>query len=102
MHEQSPVDVALNIRNELAEFQRTSSTEELRAALKVVCRAALPCWVPGRFHDHQAVEQAVAYLKRHGFRPSGDFRTTSRRSFLISSGRWTTIRSYPAIGLSMR
>ena len=102
MHAQSPVDVIIGIRKQLAEFQRTSSREELLAALKVVCRAALPRQVPGRFYDHQAVEQAVAYLERHGFRPSGDFRTTSRRSFLISSGRWTTIRSYPAIGLSMR
>ena len=47
MNEQSPVDVIINIRKELADFQRTSSTEELRAALKVVCRAALPC----RGHD---------------------------------------------------
>ena len=69
MNEQSPVDVIIGIRKELAEFQRTSSREELLAALRVVCRAALPRQVPGRFYDHQAVEQAVAYLVRHGFRP---------------------------------
>ena len=47
MHAQSPVDVVIAIRKELAEFQRTSSQQELLAALKVVCRAALPC----RGHD---------------------------------------------------
>ena len=65
MHAQSPVDVIIAIRKELAEFQQTSSREELLAALRVVCRAALPCWVPGRFSDHQAVAQAVAYLERY-------------------------------------
>ena len=68
MHAQSPVDVIIGIRKELAEFQRTSSREELLAALKVVCRAALPCWVPGRFHDPAAVATAVAYLERYPVR----------------------------------
>jgi len=44
MNEQSPVDVIIGIRKELAEFQRTSSRQELLAALKVACRAALPRW----------------------------------------------------------
>ena len=73
MNEQSPVDVIIGIRKELAEFQRTSSRGELLAALKVVCRAALPRRTPGSFHDHSAVERAVAYLERHGFRSSGAF-----------------------------
>jgi hypothetical protein len=74
MHAQSPVDVIIGIRKQLAEFQRTSSREELLAALKVVWRAALPCWTPGSFHDHSAVERAVAYLERHGIsRSSGAF-----------------------------
>jgi hypothetical protein len=74
MHAQSPVDVIIGIRKELAEFQRTSSREELLAALKVVCRAALTCWVPGSFHDPSAVEKAVAYLERYGIsRSSGAF-----------------------------
>jgi hypothetical protein len=81
MNEQSPVDVIINIRKELADFQRTSSTEELRAALKVVCRAALPRWAPGSFHDHQAVAQAAAYLKRYGFRPSGAFSQQAEDQF---------------------
>jgi len=67
MNEQSPVDVIIGIRKELAEFQRTSSRQELLAALKVDCRAALPRRTAGSFHDHPAVEHlAVAYLERHG------------------------------------
>jgi len=81
MNEQSPVDVIIAIRKELAEFQRTSSREELLAALKVVCRAALPCR-PGSFPDPAAVAKAVAYLERHGFRPSSAF---SRNKPKISS-----------------
>ena len=71
MHEQSPVDVVIAIRNELAEFQRTSSRQELLAALKVVYRAALPRRTTGTFHDHPAVELAVPIS--NGFRPSGAF-----------------------------
>jgi hypothetical protein len=76
----TPVAVALGIRKRLAEFQRTSSRQELLAALRLVCRAALPCWVPGSFHADpaadpaavaQAVAQAVAYLERHEFYPTG-------------------------------
>ena len=78
MNEQSPVDVTLSIRKELAELQQTSSREELLAALKVVCRAALPrrttARTGGSFHDPSAVAQAVAYLERHGIsRSSGAF-----------------------------
>jgi hypothetical protein len=75
-----PVGVTLAIRKELAEFQRTSSQQELLAALKVVCRAALPCR-RGGFHDHQAIAQAVAYLVRHGFRPSGAFSQQAEDQF---------------------
>jgi len=37
----SPVDVAVSIRKDLAEFQRTSSKEALRAEWKAACQAAL-------------------------------------------------------------
>ena len=81
MHAQSPVDVIIAIRKELAEFQQTSNREELLAALKVVCRAALPRRTPGSFHDHSAVAQALAYLKRHGFRPTGAFSLQAEDQF---------------------
>jgi hypothetical protein len=58
---QSPVDVAVRIREELADFHRNSSKEALREAMLEACKAAL-LQVTGR-PDRGPV---VDYLKRQG------------------------------------
>jgi hypothetical protein len=59
---ETPVEVAWRLRREMENFRRTSSPQELRAALKIALQAALSPTVP----LSPEVRQAIDYLERHG------------------------------------
>jgi hypothetical protein len=58
----APVEVVLGIQKELAEFQRNSDPQELRAAMKIALQAVLN---PAVYQSSEA-RQAVAFLERYG------------------------------------
>ena len=65
----SPVDVINGIREELAEFRRTSSKEalreRLREELRAACKEALRRTADDP-PDHPNIEQVVEYLQQRG------------------------------------
>jgi hypothetical protein len=59
---QSPVDVIIELRKDLAEFQRTSSKEALRKELRAACREALLRAAAGA-DCYPNIEPIVEYLQ---------------------------------------
>ena len=67
---QSPVDVIIGLRKDLAEFQRTSSKEALREALRkelrAACKEALLRTAAADCPDYPNIEPLVEYLQERG------------------------------------
>ena len=67
---QSPADVIIGLRKDLAEFQRTSSKEALRAALRkelrAACKEALLRTAAADCPDYPNIEPLVEYLQERG------------------------------------
>jgi hypothetical protein len=76
--QQSPVDVIINIRKELAEFRRNSSKEALRAEWREACEAALLQAVGS---DPFGLDPVIEYLEQRGVIRSSP-RPRPRRSSL--------------------
>jgi|SRR6516165_5410851 hypothetical protein len=72
---QSPVDVVISIRKELAEFQRTSSKQAWRAELREACKEALLQQAAGGLDIRPVVE----YLEQRGLIRSKPSRAWVRR-----------------------
>jgi len=62
----SPVDVAVSIRKDLAEFQRTSSKEKFRAELQAAYRGALLQAASCRSRDSVPGSWLLDYLNERG------------------------------------
>jgi len=67
---QSPADVIIGLRKDLAEFQRTSSKEALREALRkelrAACKEALLRTAAADCPDYPNIEPLVEYLQERG------------------------------------
>ena len=67
---QSPADVIIGLRKDLAEFQRTSSKEALREALRkelrAACKEALLRTAAADCPDYPNIEPLVEYLTERG------------------------------------
>ena len=81
----SPVDVIINIRKELAEFQKAGGRQallaELREAGKEDLRRATHC------PDYPDIESIVEYLQERGLIRSGSRRTRKTRMVGETAGR---------------
>ena len=66
----SPADVIIGLRKDLAEFQRTSSKEALREALRkelrAACKEALLRTAAADCPDYPNIEPLVEYLQERG------------------------------------
>jgi len=63
---QSPADVIIGLRKDLAEFQRTSSKEALRKELRAACKEALLRTAAADCPDYPNIEPLVEYLQERG------------------------------------
>jgi hypothetical protein len=89
---QSPVDVVLDIRKELAEFQRTSSSkafrEKIREELNAACKAALrqAAESPGGLN----IKPIVEYLQERGLIKLNSRRIKIRNRAIDRANGWST------------
>jgi hypothetical protein len=85
----SPVDVIIGLRKDLAEFRKTSSKEALRKELREACREALLRAAAADGHDGPGcptIEPIVEYLQERGLvRPKLSRAQVRRRLKLASS-----------------
>jgi hypothetical protein len=80
--QQSPVDVVVNIRKDLAEFQQNSSKQALRKAMREACEEAFL-----RTAGHIDIDPVVEYLKERGVIRSGSKRTKRTKRTGETAGR---------------
>ena len=91
----SPVDVIISIREELAEFQRTSSKQALRKAMREALREALLRAVhDADTHPTGDIDPVVEHLRDRGLIPPAPSRASRIKTSTASNSAETAGRRH--------